>query len=198
MIIELFVLLASYLLGSVPFGLLVARITGKPDPRAHGSKNIGFTNVLRVCGKQAGFLTLAGDMGKGLLITALGASLGFTWNWILSFGLAVILGHMFSIFLAFKGGKGVATALGAVLGLHGLIGAVLILTWLGCVAAFRYSSGGALAAFGVFPALVLLLTWDFSFLIFSFLVSGMIFYRHRDNIIRLSQGVEPKIGSLIS
>lgn len=191
-------IIGSYLIGSVPFGLLFSKFTGGPDPRREGSQNIGFTNVLRVCGKKAGAFTLLGDMGKGLLVTAMGKYLGFSWTWILMFGLAVIIGHMFSLFLAFKGGKGVATALGAIGGLHGLMGLTLIGIWLISVFVFRYSSGGALVAFGAFPICVIAFGGDMAFLIFSFLVTGLIFYCHKGNIIRLYHGVEPKIGSTIT
>ncbi|MDR4495397.1 MAG: glycerol-3-phosphate 1-O-acyltransferase PlsY [Nitrospirales bacterium] len=188
-------ILGGYLIGSIPFGLLVAKLTGTPDPRKIGSKNIGFTNVLRVCGKKAGALTLLGDMGKGFVVTVMGKYLGFSWTWVLAFGLAVIIGHIFSLFLSFKGGKGVATALGAIGGLHGIMGLMLIGVWLTSVFAFKYSSGGALMAFGAFPLFVILLSGDMAFLIFSILVTGLIFFCHKDNIIRLYHGVEPKIGS---
>lgn len=188
-------IIGSYLIGSVPFGLLYSKLTGAPDPRFEGSRNIGFTNVLRVCGKKAGAFTLMGDMGKGFLVTALGKFLGFSWTWILLFGLAVIVGHIFSLFLAFKGGKGVATALGAIGGLHGFLGLTLIGIWLTSVLIFRYSSGGALVAFGVFPLCVIAFGGDMAFLVFSFFVTGLIFYCHKGNIIRLYHGIEPKIGS---
>ena len=186
-------ILGGYLIGSIPFGLLIAKISGGPDPREHGSKNIGFTNVLRVSGKKAGAFTLLGDLGKGFLVTGAGKYFEFSWNWILLMGVAVIVGHIFSLFLAFKGGKGVATALGAIIGLHWIIGIVLIGIWLCSVYAFRYSSGGALMAFGLFPLLVFLFGGDNAFLVFSFGIMGLIFYCHKGNIIRLHHGVEPKI-----
>ncbi|MEE9232602.1 MAG: glycerol-3-phosphate acyltransferase, partial [Nitrospirales bacterium] len=102
--------LGAYVLGSIPFGIVVAKIFGTQDPRTLGSQNIGFTNVLRVNGKKAGFLTLLGDMGKGLLATGLAQVFGLPWVWVLIVGIAVLLGHIFSVFLKFQGGKGVATA----------------------------------------------------------------------------------------
>ena len=191
----LIVIICSYLIGSVPFGLLFSKVFGGPDPRKNGSQNIGFTNVLRVCGKKAGIFTLLGDMGKGFFVTEMGKYLGFSWTWILMFGLAVIIGHIFSLFLAFRGGKGVATALGAIGGLHSLIGLTLIGIWLFSVFIFRYSSSGALVAFGAFPLCVIGFGGDMAFLFFSFLVTGLIFYCHKGNIKRLYHGVEPKIGS---
>jgi glycerol-3-phosphate acyltransferase PlsY len=183
----------AYLLGSIPFGLVVSKIFRTDDPRTHGSRNIGFTNVLRVSGKKAGFLTLFGDLGKGLLATAMVSLMGFPWVWILFIGIAVVLGHVFSIFLRFKGGKGVATGLGSISGIHPLIGLLLIGVWLGTVLVFKYSSGGALAAFGVFPFLAFLLTHDFYFCIYSLCMMVLIYFCHKENILRLMQGTESKM-----
>ena len=108
--------IAGYLLGAIPFGIVVSKAMGLPDPRTVGSKNVGFTNVLRVSGKKAGILTLIGDMGKGWLM-GFAATQMLQQEWmILLVALAPFLGHLFSPFLGFKGGKGVATALGSVLG----------------------------------------------------------------------------------
>jgi glycerol-3-phosphate acyltransferase PlsY len=183
----------AYLLGSIPFGLVVSQIFGTDDPRTHGSCNIGFTNVLRVSGKKVGFLTLFGDLGKGLLATTMASLMGFPWSWILLVGFAVVLGHVFSVFLRFKGGKGVATALGSILSIHPLIGFLLIGVWLGTVLVFRYSSGGALAAFGVFPILTFFLTDDFFFCMYSLGIMIIIYFCHKDNIFRLIQGTENKM-----
>jgi acyl phosphate:glycerol-3-phosphate acyltransferase len=185
--------LGAYLLGSIPFGLVVSKILNTDDPRNHGSCNIGFTNVLRVSGKKAGFLTLFGDLGKGILATSMASLMEFPWVWILCIGIAVVLGHVFSIFLRFKGGKGVATALGSISGIHPLIGLLLIGVWLGTVFVFRYSSGGALAAFGVFPFLAFFLTHDFYFCIYSLFMTLLIYLCHKDNILRLMQGTENKM-----
>ena len=185
--------LGAYFLGSIPFGLVASKLFGTDDPRTHGSGNIGFTNVLRVSGKKVGFFTLFGDLGKGFLATTMAGFMGFPRPWILLIGLAVVLGHVFSPFLRFKGGKGVATALGSVLGIHLLIGAVLLGIWLGTVLIFRYSSGGALAAFGVFPILTFFLTYDFFFCLFSLGIMGIIYGCHKENIYRLIQGTESKM-----
>ncbi len=186
--------LAAYLLGSTPFGLLAAKMLGEKDPRAFGSKNIGFTNVLRVCGKKAGALTLIGDIGKGLVATGIAQSFGIPRTWLLCIGLAVILGHIFSVFLAFKGGKGVATAIGSVLGMAPYLGLCMVGIWIGTVITFKYSSGGALAAFGGFPVLAILFGRDFQLIVFSVSVLALILYCHRDNISRLVDGTEPKMG----
>ncbi len=184
----------AYLLGSIPFGLVASKIFETEDPRTHGSRNIGSTNVLRVSGKKAGAFTLFGDLGKGLLATTLADLMGFPWVWILIIGFAVVLGHVFSIFLRFKGGKGVATAFGSILGIHFLIGFIVIGIWFGAVWIFKYSSGGALGAFAVFPFLALFLTHDLYFFLYSLCLTGIIYFCHKENIQRLILGTEPKIG----
>lgn len=186
--------LAGYLLGAVPFGVVISKIMGLPDPRTVGSKNVGFTNVLRVSGKTAGILTLIGDMGKGWVMGYAGSSWYQTEWAVLVIALAPFLGHLFSPFLRFKGGKGVATALGSVLGVAPMIGLLLLLVWVGAVALWRYSSGGALSAFGCFPIVAALMHPTGPFLLFSLLVSGLIVLKHKGNITRLLQGTETKIG----
>jgi glycerol-3-phosphate acyltransferase PlsY len=186
----------AYVLGSIPFGLLVTHALGKKDPRTAGSKNIGFTNVLRVSGKKAGILTLLGDIGKGVVASVLAQSLGAPGSWVLLMGFAVVFGHIFSVFLAFKGGKGVATALGAVLGIEPFLGVCLLGIWIGTVLIFKYSSGGALAAFLVFPFLAYFLNGDFQLTLFSFCILGLIIYGHTENISRLMKGTEPKMSLL--
>jgi acyl phosphate:glycerol-3-phosphate acyltransferase len=194
---ELIVVLMTvlgYLLGAIPFGIVVSKAIGLPDPRTVGSKNVGFTNVLRVSGKTAGILTLLGDMGKGWMLSW-AAMQWLTVEWfIMVVALSPILGHLFSPFLGFKGGKGVATALGAVLGLSPSIGLLLLLIWLGAVAIWRYSSGGALAAFACLPVVAIVNEQRQEFLVFSLLVSGLIWTKHKDNIVRLWKGTESKIG----
>ena len=183
----------AYILGSVPFGLLVAHALGEKDPRTAGSKNIGFTNVLRISGKKAGILTLFGDIGKGVLATVLAHSLGAPRPWVLLIGFAVVLGHIFSVFLAFKGGKGVATAIGSVLGIEPFLGICLVGIWIGTVIIFKYSSGGALVAFLVFPILAFFLKGDFQLILFSLCILGLIVYGHTENIERLMKGTETNI-----
>jgi acyl phosphate:glycerol-3-phosphate acyltransferase len=184
----------GYLLGAIPFGIVVSKAIGLPDPRTVGSKNVGFTNVLRVSGKTAGILTLLGDMGKGWMLSW-AAMQWLTVEWfIMVVALSPILGHLFSPFLGFKGGKGVATALGVVLGLSPSIGLLLLLIWLGAVAIWRYSSGGALAAFACLPVVAIVNEQRQEFLVFSLLVSGLIWTKHKDNIVRLWKGTESKIG----
>jgi len=184
----------GYLLGAVPFGVVISKAMGLPDPRTVGSKNVGFTNVLRVSGKKAGILTLIGDMGKGWVM-GFAAMYLLQAEWaILLVALAPFLGHLFSPFLGFKGGKGVATALGSVLGVSPLIGLLLLLAWIGAVAMWRYSSGGALTAFGLFPLIAALIHPTIAFMLFSLAVSGLIAIKHKDNMERLRNGTERKMG----
>ena len=185
-------LLGGYLLGAVPFGVVVCRALGRPDPRTTGSRNIGFTNVLRVAGKDAGLLTLLGDMGKGWVAGwGAGQVFGETWM-VLAVALASVVGHLFSLFMRFRGGKGVATALGAVLGVEPVLGGILLAVWLGTAALWRYSSGAAIAAFAAFPLLALV-RGDGLLVVFACVVSGLILLRHRENMRRLWHGTEPKI-----
>jgi acyl phosphate:glycerol-3-phosphate acyltransferase len=184
----------GYVLGGIPFGIVVSKALGLPDPRTVGSKNIGFTNVLRVSGKTAGILTLLGDFGKGWVCAWIAMHWLTVESYIMVVAFAPILGHMFSPFLGFKGGKGVATAVGVVLGLSPSIGLLLLLIWLGAVAIWRYSSGGALAAFGCFPIVTIVNEQRQEFFIFSLIVSTLIWIKHKDNIVRLWHGKESKMG----
>lgn len=184
----------GYLLGAIPFGVVVSKAMGLPDPRTVGSKNVGFTNVLRVSGTKAGVLTLLGDMGKGWVMGWAAMQWLTDERFIMLVALSAILGHLTSPFLKFKGGKGVATALGAVLGLSPSIGLLLLLIWLGAVAIWRYSSGGALAAFGCFPVVAIVNEQRPEFLVFSLIVSTLIWIKHKDNIVRLWKGTESMIG----
>lgn len=186
--------LIGYLLGGIPFGVVVSKMMGLPDPRTVGSKNVGFTNVLRVSGKKAGILTLIGDMGKGWIMGYVATQM-FQTEWaILLVAFTPFIGHLYSPFLRLTGGKGVATALGSVLGVAPLIGLVLLLTWIGAVAVWRYSSGGALTAFGIFPIVAALMRPTGGFVLFSLVMSGLIVVKHKGNIERLWKGTESKIG----
>jgi len=186
----------GYLLGSIPVGVFAGRVLGGIDPRAAGSRNIGFTNVLRVAGKPAGIVTLIGDMGKGALAVLLARHLltpaGSEWE--LAAGGAAILGHIFPVFLRFKGGKGVATALGVVLAVDWIVGGSLLAVWLTSAAIWRTSSLAGLLAFGSLPLWVWVLHPTASMALFAIGTTGLIAYRHRDNISRLLAGTEAQIG----
>ena len=186
----------GYLLGAIPTGILAGRTFAGVDPREAGSRNIGFTNVLRVAGKTAGIVTLIGDMGKGavaiyLARVLLGPSAG---DLILASGGAAILGHMFPVFLGFKGGKGVATALGVLLAADLPIGGTLVAVWLTSAAIWRMSSLAALIAFGSLPLWVWLFHPSMSMAALSAGIMILIISRHRDNISRLRSGTESKFG----
>ncbi len=185
----------SYLIGSIPFGVVVSRLLGVTDPRSAGSKNVGFTNVLRVSGKKAGGLTLLGDIGKGWVAGWMGTLLLHQEWAILIVALASILGHLHSVFLGLKGGKGVATALGAVLGVAPWIGLTLMSLWVGAVYLWKYSSGGALFAFAMFPIVALLFHRSWIFVLFASLVAILIWSKHTDNLVRLWMGTERRIGN---
>jgi glycerol-3-phosphate acyltransferase PlsY len=194
----LFFVLGAYLLGSIPFGLFFSKICGTQDPRTAGSGNIGFTNVLRVSGKKAGILTLVGDFGKGVAVALLAQRFFSQESWVLAITLAVIIGHIFSIFLHFKGGKGVATALGTILGLNSLLGLTLLGIWGLTVLIFKYSSGGALVSFGAFPIIAFLMSQSGSFILFAVFVSVCIFWRHQSNIMNILRGRESKVNNFSS
>ncbi|HLZ33743.1 MAG TPA: glycerol-3-phosphate 1-O-acyltransferase PlsY [Nitrospira sp.] len=193
-VLWVFMAMLGYVLGAIPFGMVVSSALGLPDPRTVGSKNVGFTNVLRVSGTKAGVLTLLGDMGKGWVMSWAAMQWLTMESLVMCVALSPILGHLYSPFLGFKGGKGVATALGSVLGLSPSIGTLLLLIWLGAVAIWRYSSGGALAAFGLFPVVAIVNEQRQEFLAFALIVSTLIWIKHKDNIVRLWRGTESKIG----
>ena len=187
--------LSAYLLGSIPFGLVVSRISGTQDPRQGGSGNIGFTNVLRLSGKRNGILALFGDLGKGWLIGILATTFFYNNIWGLFGLLLVVFGHIFPVFLKFKGGKGVATGLGGILGFDFVLGIILLSIWLMTVGMWKYSSGGALMAFILFPVIAWAMGQKIEFLIFSILLSVIIIFKHKQNIQRLLDGTESRIGS---
>jgi glycerol-3-phosphate acyltransferase PlsY len=189
------VALLAYLLGSIPFGLLLTRAAGLGDVRAIGSGNIGATNVLRTGNKRVAAATLLLDGGKGAAAVLLVRFLiGHRLELLepLAAG-AALLGHCYPVWLRFKGGKGVATFLGAALALLWPVGGIAALTWLAAMAITRYSSVGGLAAANVAPlAAALLGRMDLAF--FFLAAAFLIDWKHRANIVRLANGTEPQIG----
>jgi glycerol-3-phosphate acyltransferase PlsY len=199
------VVLGAYLLGSVSFAIVVSRLFALPDPRSYGSKNPGATNVLRTGKKAAAVLTLIGDGGKGWLAVFAAAQVtgqtALTGADVPLAGLAVMLGHMFPVFHRFQGGKGVATAAGALLGLDPWLGLGTLATWIAIFAFFRVSSLAALVAaifapaytlflFGVEPLRPLLPA--------VFAMAVLLIWRHRENIGRLLRGEEGRVGAKVS
>jgi glycerol-3-phosphate acyltransferase PlsY len=191
--------LAAYLLGSVPFAVVCSRLFGIADPRSYGSKNPGATNVLRSGNKAAAASTLLGDMAKGWLAVFLaqsyGPNFGFSQGLVSAVALAVFFGHLFPIFLKFKGGKGVATAAGVLLGIDPSLGLITLGIWLAVAFTLRYASLAAMVA-AVVASLIALMFWGGGILA---LVVGIIaialIVRHWGNLQRLMAGTEPKIGA---
>ena len=187
----LVVAVLAYLLGSVPFGIVMARLFGLGDLRKIGSGNIGATNVLRTGSKPAAFLTLVGDAGKGGAAVLLARALVGEDAAQLA-GFAAFLGHCFPVYLRFKGGKGVATFLGTLLALAFPLGLAACLTWLATAAVFRISSLAALVAALSVPLWALWLRPDA--VLVGAVLAVLIFWRHGANIRRILAGEEPRIG----
>lgn len=184
----------GYLLGSIPFGVVVARLSGQVDLRRVGSGNIGATNVLRAVGKGAAAWTLAGDVGKGVAAATLARAVsGAPWV-VAAAALAAVLGHLFPVWLRFRGGKGVATSLGVILACMPAVGGLVLATWLGVAVISRYSSLAALVASAALPLASWLVDGRPAMLALSGVLLVLAVIRHRDNIRRLVAGTEGKIG----
>ena len=186
-------LVFGYLCGSIPFGILLTRLTGGPDLRAIGSGNIGATNVLRTGRKGLAAATLLGDILKGTAAVLLtGYFLGHDFAIVAAFG--AFLGHLFPVWLRFRGGKGVATYLGVVIGLAWPAAIVFCAIWLAVAALSRYSSLAALVASAATPIFV---WWrgDLKDAALFLLLSVLLWIMHRSNIVRLLRGTEGKIGA---
>lgn len=195
---------AAYLLGSVPFAVVVSRLMGLQDPRSYGSGNPGATNVLRTGNKAAAGLTLVGDAAKGWLAVWAAERWGPEWGFgsgdVALVALAVFLGHLYPVFLRFKGGKGVATALGVLLAIQPWLALATAATWLLVAFFFRYSSLAALVAALFAPVYYVFgsgVAWYASRPIGVAIaaISLLLVYRHRANISRLLAGTESRIGS---
>jgi glycerol-3-phosphate acyltransferase PlsY len=188
-------LIAAYLIGSLPFAIITSKLFGLADPRHYGSGNPGATNVLRSGHKGAAALTLLGDCAKGWVVVFIAQQLGFSLLVSACAGVVAFLGHVFSIFLRGKGGKGVATALGVLLGIHPGLALIVLLTWLGVAFVSRYSSLAALSAATMAPIAGGLLLGDMRLVLVLLIMTVILFWRHADNIRRLINGSESKIGS---
>jgi glycerol-3-phosphate acyltransferase PlsY len=185
-------LVAGYLLGSIPFGLLLTRAAGLGDIRAIGSGNIGATNVLRTGRRGLAAATLALDALKGALAVLLATHLAGEAAGLLA-GLAAVLGHMFPVWLRWRGGKGVATGLGVLIAADPRVGAAACAVWLLTARLTKYSSGGALAAYAAAPLVALALGRN-GLALLALVVAALVFWRHEANIRRLIAGTEPRIG----
>ncbi|WP_253192692.1 glycerol-3-phosphate 1-O-acyltransferase PlsY [Janthinobacterium sp. LM6] len=189
---------AAYLLGSISFAVVMSKVYGIADPRTYGSKNPGATNVLRSGNKGAAIMTLLGDGAKGWLAVFLAdhfaAALGVGDTAVALVAIAVFLGHLWPVFFRFVGGKGVATALGVLLGINPWLGLATLATWLIIAYAFRYSSLAALVAALFAPFYYGLLFGVDPILLAVIVMSVLLAYRHSQNIANLLSGKESKIG----
>jgi glycerol-3-phosphate acyltransferase PlsY len=188
-------IVAAYLLGSVAFGIIVSKLFGLPDPRTVGSGNPGATNVLRSGKKLAAALTLLGDVLKGWLPVWLALQSDMLMWVVASVGLAVFFGHLYPIFYKFKGGKGVATALGVMLAISPLLGLAAVITWIVVFAISRYSSLGAIVAAALAPVYAWFLLSAYNdYVIAVAVMAVMLIWRHRSNIQKLLAGTESGFG----
>ena len=197
------VTVASYLLGSLSFAVIVSRAMGLNDPRTYGSKNPGATNVLRSGSKAAAIVTLLLDAVKGwvpvVLVKWFGKPYGLDEGTLALVGLAAFMGHLYPVFFRFVGGKGVATALGVIVGVSGWLGLAVFAAWLAVAFLFRFSSLASLVAAVAAPVFYVLgdgVGWyeDNSVLLSLVLMSALLIWRHSENIGRLLKGTESKLG----
>ncbi len=194
MITIILLLLFAYFLGSIPTGVVLARAFAGTDPRKGGSGNIGATNVYRTAGKKLGVLTLCGDIIKGLLpVIAAKGALDSSF-WIAAVALTAFVGHLFPVFLNFRGGKGIATGLGVFLALSPVPALLAFLTFAAVVYRWRFISLGSLCATAAFPFFLAWLDPHRIYIPFAVAIGVLIFYRHRENISRLLAGKESKFG----
>ncbi len=187
------VCLLGYLLGSIPFGLLLTRMAGLGDIRGIGSGNIGATNVLRTGRKALAAATLILDAMKGVAAILIARSALRDQDTALFAGLAAVLGHLFPVWLNFKGGKGVATALGVLVAASWPVGLAACATWLLVAAIARISSLASLSSLAAAPVVSLILE-EFGLVKLAFTIAVLVFVRHQANIRRLFAGTEPRIG----
>ena len=180
----------AYLLGSISAAILLSKVMGFEDPRSEGSKNPGATNVLRIAGKKAAFLTLVGDFLKGLIPVLLAHWLDQAPLIVALTAFAAFMGHCFPIYFNFQGGKGVATAIAATLGFNWIVGAILICIWLLFAKVFRISSLAAIISFAALPLIVYWYEQDIQVGLVFAVLSVVLIWRHRSNIQRLISGTE--------
>lgn len=201
---SLIAIVVAYLIGSLSFAVIVSKSLGMADPRSYGSKNPGATNVLRSGNKGAALATLLLDALKGWVpvfaVQHWGADFGMGLGTAAMAGLAAFLGHLYPVFFGFQGGKGVATAAGALIGIEWLLGLATGTTWLIVAVFFRYSSLASIAAAFFAPAYYLIgggIAWplDRTVLVAIIVISLLLVWRHRENIRRLYAGTESKLGS---
>jgi acyl phosphate:glycerol-3-phosphate acyltransferase len=195
MITATLLIIAAYLLGSVSSAIIVCRLMGLPDPRTQGSNNPGATNVMRIGGKKPAAITLVGDSLKGLIPMLVGHALDVSPAVLAGIGLAAFVGHLYPVFFGFKGGKGVATALGVQFGLYWPIGLCVAAVWLFVAKVLKISSLSGLISMALAPVFVWLF-WDEKALIgMQLIITGLLIWRHRSNIRNLLDGTEDRISA---
>jgi len=192
------VILISYILGSIPFGYIVSKLVKKIDIRDYGSGNIGATNTLRILGPFMASIVLIGDIGKGYFSIYLSRLISQDSIFILTMaGLAVICGHDWSLFLKFKGGKGVATTFGVILALNPMISILAAIVWGMVIINTRYASLSSISAVISIMIFTILFKQPYEYIIFSMIILILTIFRHKENIKRLKLGNESKIGEKI-
>ena len=195
MLINSFLIILAYLIGSISGAIITTKLMALPDPRTQGSGNPGATNVLRHGGKKAALFTLFIDILKGIIAVLIVTLITTTPIIVAAAALAVFLGHLYPIFFQFKGGKGVATAFAALLILAWPVALAALLTWIIMALVFRYSSLSALTAAILTPIYMFWLTPYWEYTLVSIIICGFLIWRHRSNIQNLLDGKEDKIGS---
>ncbi len=183
-------ILTAYLFGSISAAIIVCKVMGLPDPRTQGSNNPGATNVLRIGGKKPAVITLIVDMLKGFLPVMLAVLLKSDELTLSLVAIAAFLGHLYPVFFGFKGGKGVATALGVILGLNWMVALLMVLTWLLVAYGLKISSIAALVASALSPLYFWWLSGSYIFIMMSIFLMLLLFWRHRSNIQRVLNGTE--------
>jgi glycerol-3-phosphate acyltransferase PlsY len=184
---------AAYLIGSVSSAIIICRLMGLPDPREQGSGNPGATNVMRIGGKKAAAITLLGDLLKGLIPVYAASLLGVPVEWLAVTGLAAFIGHLYPIFFGFKGGKGVATTIGVLLGFSWMLGLAFVATWLLIYKVGKISSLSALVAAVLSPAYAWFILGNQPLVAAVALMAAVLLWRHKSNIQRLLAGEEKTI-----
>lgn len=191
------VLVISYLLGSIPFGLLAGKLWAKVDVREHGSGNIGMTNVLRTAGVFCAIITLIGDAGKGVVAVLMARHFISDPTFALIAGILAVIGHNWPIYLRFKGGKGVATVAGVLVAFHPMVAAVLLVIWLLVLLISRYISLASIVVAFCLPIVLFIFRAGWLEVLLATIVAAFTIYRHRSNIERLRQGTEFRFGQKV-